>query len=96
MDLAVGNQGIASLLSKFGAISVATDLATILLARMIFGKNRRAATRTWISNGWLATRTLLGTHVEPMRKTFIALASPIHGNGINWRGSLNANEIHPN
>jgi hypothetical protein len=93
MDLAVGNQGIASLLSKFGALSVATDLATILLARMIFGKNRTTAAKTWINK---AARTFLATHVEPMRKTFIALASPIHGNGINWRDSLNANEIHPN
>ena len=84
MNLAGGNQEITELLTKYGAIGVATaPLAASMVARMVFGKSKMMTATVRVSAGWLAARACLAPHVDQMQQTLVALTSLIHGQGYN-------------
>ena len=83
MSLA-GNQEITDLLTKYGAIGIATaPLGASMIGRLVFGKSKMMTATVRVSAGWLAARVFLTPHVEQMQQTLIALTSLIHGNGYN-------------
>jgi hypothetical protein len=84
MDLTGGNQDIADLLNKYGAIAVATTpLAGTLVARLIFGKSKMATNAIRLGAGWLAAKAFLAPHVDQMQQTLVQLTALIHQNGYN-------------
>lgn len=82
MDMFTGSQETTDLLSRYGAIAIATvPLGAAIIARLIFGKNKMVTTTVRMSVGWLATRAFLSPHVDHMHQTLTALINLVHGNG---------------
>ena len=83
MNLA-GNQDIAELLNKYGAIGVAVaPLSAAMVARMVFGKSKIMTATVRVGAGWLAAKAFLAPHVDQMQQTLVSLVSLIHNSGYN-------------